>query len=237
MGYESASKAGRKSLLSAAVRFAISAAIMQLVSSGVETYALIIRPLVRQAIIDGGQSALLKEFSGTFGISTPWINKFCRRMNLVMRRATTAAQKEPENSKELVDLMGMRVAFCVEKFKILKQMVVNWDQTAAKFCPVAGVTRAMRGVRSVALQNLDDKKQITAVFGAAACGYLLPPQLIFGGGTFQSLPFTYFARGPSPGKGRDGRLNEGALLPERVAKFEGWCWSVTDNHWSTLVRF
>lgn len=241
LGYVSTNKAGRKSLLSAAVLLAISAAIMQLVNSGVETYALIIRPIVRQEVINGGQEDLLIENKGPFGISTSWINNFCRGMGLRMRRGTTAAQKVPHNSQEVVDNMNMRVAVLVDSYTIPKPCVLNWDQTAIKFCHTANVSRAVCGVKDVQIFAKEDKRQITAVFAAAACGFLLPPQLILGGTTYQSLPATFFAKGPpvkaTPGHpASGGKMNEGGLLPGRVAKFKDWSWAVTDNHWSSQVR-
>lgn len=235
LGYvkDESKKAGRVTLLDPVVLLAIHSAINRLITSGVETYSVVIRPIVRQCIIDGGQKGLLAENGGNFLISSSWINKLCRSMGLVMRRGTTAAQKVPLNWEELVKLLNQRVAALQFLHNIPKGLVVNWDQTAIRLCPVSGSSRAQRGVHAVQLIAHDDKRQITAVFAAAADGTLLPPQLIFKGTTKQSWPSSYFKNGP----GNPGKQNEGGLLDGRVAKFAGYSWSSTYNHWSSQVRW
>lgn len=224
-------RAGRRSLLAPAVLVAIKASVERLVKTGVETYSTVIRPVVRQCLIDGGQGDLLEENGGTFIISSSWINRLCRSMDLVMRRGTTAAQKVPVNSEELVLLLNQRVAALQFLHNIPKGLVINWDQTGIRLCPVSGSSRAKRGALHVALLANDDKRQITAVFAAAADGTLLPPQLIFEGTTKQCWPAGYFERGP----GKHGKQNEGGLCADRVAQFTSWSWTSTSNHWSSQV--
>lgn len=113
-------------------------------------------------------------------------------MTLVMHRGSTAAQKTPVDWEDQVLLLNQCLAYLRDHYKIPKSLVVNWDQTAIELCPVSGSSRAERGVQSVPLLAKEDKCQVTAVFAAAADCTLLPPQLVFGGKTKQSLPLDYF---------------------------------------------
>ena len=54
-------------------------------------------------------------------------------------------------------------------------LIINWDHTALKYVPVGSWTLAKEGSKTVPLAGLDDKRQITAVFGATLDGQFLPP--------------------------------------------------------------
>ena len=71
-------------------------------------------------------------------------------------------------------------------------LVINWDHTALKYVPVGSWTMAKEGAKKVPLAGVDDKCQITAVFGATMEGGFLPPQLIYQGKTEGCLPRTQF---------------------------------------------
>ena len=51
---------------------------------------------------------------------------------------------------------------------------------------------AKEGSKKVPIAGLEDKRQITAVFGVTLEGHFLPPQLIYQGKTVASLPSTRF---------------------------------------------
>ena len=54
--------------------------------------------------------------------------------------------------------------------------------------PVSSWTMAKEGSKRVEIIGIDDKRQITAVFGGTLVGDFLPPQLIYQGKTTKYLP-------------------------------------------------
>ena len=54
--------------------------------------------------------------------------------------------------------------------------------------PVSSWTMAKEGSKRVEIIGIDDKRQITAVFGGTLAGDFLPPQLIYQGKTTKYLP-------------------------------------------------
>ena len=76
----------------------------------------------------------------------------------------------------------------VELLEIPPELVFNWDQTGIKIVPVSSWTMEKKGARRVEIANVDDKRQITAVFAATAIGEFLPFQLIYQGTTSACLP-------------------------------------------------
>lgn len=67
-------------------------------------------------------------------------------------------------------------------------LIINWDQTALKLAPSSNWTIDKRGAKCVEIAAIDDKWQITAVFGATLSRDFLPVQLIFTGKTSKCLP-------------------------------------------------
>ena len=62
--------------------------------------------------------------------------------------------------------------------------MINWDQTGIHYVPVSSWTMAKVGVE---IAGIDDKRQITAVFGGSMAGDFLPPQVIYQGRTNKCL--------------------------------------------------
>ena len=86
------------------------------------------------------------------------------------------------------------------------ELIINWDQTGINYVPVSSWTMAKEGSKRVEIAGIDDKRQITAVFGGTMAGEFLPPQIIYQGKTSKYLPSVDF---PSD-----------------------WHITFTENHWS-----
>ncbi len=57
---------------------------------------------------------------------------------------------------------------CVVKMEeIPDALIINWDQTAMKIVPSSSWTMEKRGTKRVEIVAIDDKRQITAVFGCS----------------------------------------------------------------------
>lgn len=103
------------------------------------------------------------------------------------------------------------VTTCLCKCVHVQAQVVNIDQTGVHYITSRSVGRAAKGSKAVQRIAAGDKRAITAVLSVAADGSVLPPQLIFQGKTDASLPAC-----------------------RNDAKFVGWDFTCTDNHWSNL---
>ena len=71
-------------------------------------------------------------------------------------------------------------------------MILNFDQTPLGFTAPRKSTFTGKGVHSVPIANVDDKRQITATFCLNIVGNFLPLQLIYGGTTDKLYPKVKF---------------------------------------------
>ena len=71
---------------------------------------------------------------------------------------------------------------------IPNELIVNWGQTAMKLVPSGSWTMEKKGTKQVEISAVDDKRQITAVFGCSLSGDFLPVQLIYKGTTKKCCP-------------------------------------------------
>ena len=67
-------------------------------------------------------------------------------------------------------------------------LVLSWDHTALKYVPVGSWTMAKEISKKLPIAGVDDKCQITTVFGITVDGLFLPPQLIYRGKSPNCLP-------------------------------------------------
>ena len=72
--------------------------------------------------------------------------------------------------------------------EIPHELIINRDLTPLKIAPSSNWTMEKRGTKRVEISAVDDKRQITAVFGCTLAGDFLPMQLIFTGTTQKCLP-------------------------------------------------
>ncbi|KAG2431624.1 hypothetical protein HYH02_013317 [Chlamydomonas schloesseri] len=204
---------GRPRTLDPAIEEAMLNTIKEQRAEGVELTTPILRPLFTTVLEECGAAHLLVENGGTFKMSDTWIKDFCLEHGYSMRRATTAAQKLPDDWEAQGDLFTMNIAYLVQKYRVPPELVINLDQTGLNLVPTRGETRAPVGVKEVAVVGKEDKRQITVVLAATMAGEMLFPQLIFKGSTDRVLPSASVR-----------------------AKFPGWLFTFNpDSHWSCLA--
>ncbi len=68
------------------------------------------------------------------------------------------------------------------------ELVLNSDQTPSSYVSVGKSTMHARGAKSVPIQGLKDKRNITLTFVVSLSGEFLPMQIIYAGKTKASLP-------------------------------------------------
>ena len=80
----------------------------------------------------------------------------------------------------------------IEIEEIPCELVINCDHTGIHYIPLSSWTMTKEGSKRVEIIGIDDKRQITAVFGGTLAGDFLPPQLIYKGKTTKCLPSVDF---------------------------------------------
>ena len=191
----------------------VISAIKSQCQTGIAVNSTLLRPLIL-AIVEKEDRSLLQENGGPFSCSVSWINNLCRSLNLSMRRGTTAAQKLPDDWERQGEALAMRLAYLVMRYNIPPALVINLDQSSIQLLPMYGETRRETGSKDVPILGLDDKRQITVVFQAAANGKFLLPQMVFQGKTSRCLP---------------------ALTIRSPLEEKGWHFTHSHNHWSNQL--
>ena len=114
------------------------------------------------------------------------------RIGFVKRRASTKAKVTVEDFEEKKDQFLLDIKAVVTLEDIPFDLVINWDQTGMHYVPVSSWTMAKEGSKRVEICGMDDKRQITAVFGCNMIGEFLPVQLIYKGKTDKCHPSFQF---------------------------------------------
>lgn len=127
--------------------------------------------------------------------SSSWARSLFRRMGFVRRRKTSSKVEIPDAArKEIEFLFHHEIVSYMEQFDIPPSLILNLDQTPLKYAPVSNETMAKQGSTSVTIEGSDDKRMITGTFAITLSGKFLPPQLIYGGKTTQSIPKVSFPK-------------------------------------------
>uniref|UniRef100_A0A1X7U120 DDE-1 domain-containing protein n=1 Tax=Amphimedon queenslandica TaxID=400682 RepID=A0A1X7U120_AMPQE len=131
---------------------------------------------------------MMEEFGGSLKPNKSWAKQVLWRMGFSKRGANSIAKILPDTFDLIKEqyLIDIKSVVCFEE--IPDPLIINWDQTALKLAPSLNWTMEKRGTKRVEIAAIDDKRQITAVFGASLSGDFLPVQLIFTGKTSKCLP-------------------------------------------------
>ena len=133
----------------------------------------------RKFMASGGENVVL---------SKDWAKYVLHRMGLVKHRSSTKAKVDVSNFKELKKQYLLDINNVIQMDEIPAELVVNFDQTAINYVPVASWTMEKEGSRRVEIIGKDDKRQITAVLAGTLNGDFLPVQLVYKGTTKRCLP-------------------------------------------------
>jgi hypothetical protein len=218
---------GRPPILKGATLKMIDEVILRAVNSGKYLVTSTnLYPLIVKAIKECGEGHKLGKGVDKLKVCPTWINDRCCRLNLSMRKPTTATSKLPNDWKYQMKLYTMRLAYYVHRYGLKPEDVYNLDQTSVQLNPHAngGKTRSHIGSRDVITYNNDDKQQITVVPTVSAGGKKCPLQVIFKG---------------TEGYSKTGKRLCGSIPDYKndfvnlIAKYPGSIYSQTKNHWST----
>ena len=76
----------------------------------------------------------------------------------------------------------------MEQFSILHSLIINLEQTPAKYVPVGRTTLPKKNTKTVPIKGSSNKRTITATLAILLQGDFLPMQLTYGGKTRKCLP-------------------------------------------------
>lgn len=126
---------------------------------------------------------------GKIKITRRWVRGFLsQHCQMTYRRVTNAAKKVPENGELLMTQFAEQCAVLMNIYGIDPSLVINFDQTGIIIVPSSALTYDSRNAKRVAVANIEDKRQITAVVAVSLAGDMLPMQLVFTGKTNKCHP-------------------------------------------------
>ena len=95
-------------------------------------------------------------------------------MGFVKRRCSTKAKVTASNFARLQEQFTYDARVLIDMMEIPDSLVINWDQTGIQYVPVSQWTMEREGMKHIEIAGSQDKRQITAVFGATMNGSFLP---------------------------------------------------------------
>ena len=129
------------------------------------------------------------ESFGKIKTAETWAKSLLKRTGYVRRAKTSPTVDIPDGARKEIEYQYLYdIVSAVEKWNIPPDLVVNFDQTPSKLVLAGRSTLAKRNSTNVTIAGSSDKRTITATFAVSLSGHFLPPQLIYGGKTTQSLP-------------------------------------------------
>ena len=162
-------------------------------SGGVVNRAIVIA--AAKGIVEYNKPELLCEHGGTMQLGKKWADSLLSRMNFVKRKATKAVRKVPTDFPEIKLAFLKRIPDFVQEHKIPPDLIINWDQTGAKYVPTSEWTLAEEGSRQVDVIGKEDKREMTVLLSCTMSGVILPPHLIYCGKTDKCHPNIKFPPG------------------------------------------
>ena len=160
-----------------------------------------------KGIVEHNSPSLVREQGGTIELGKKWADILMKLMSFVKRKATKAACKVPVVFPEIKLTFLKRIVDCVKEHNIPPELIINWDQTGAKYVPTSEWTLAEEGSKQVTVIEKEDKREMTVLLSCTMSGFLLPPHLIYCRKTNKCHPDITFP--------------------------PGWDVHHSENHWST----
>ena len=122
-------------------------------------------------------------------LNKSWTKRILFRMGYVKHRENTTAKIISDNFDESLRETYLEKIRSTVKFEdIPLGLIFNWDQTGLNYVPVSNWTMEKKGAKSIEIKGLDDKRQITAVFGDTLTVEFLYILLVYQGSIAQCHP-------------------------------------------------
>ena len=92
----------------------------------------------------GKDSNMLAENGGYLDLTRDWAKRLMSRMGLVKHKATIVLKITPKEFADLREQYLDDIETISKMEAILKEMTINWDQTAVKYVPVSDWTKELK---------------------------------------------------------------------------------------------
>ena len=144
---------------------------------------------IGNGVVRSNSPTLLKENGGSLELTENWVRGVIRSMNWTKRKGTTA-KIEPSKQFLLEEKLTFqkKISGVIFEHDISKELIINLDQTPLSYVSPGKYTFDIKGVKTIPIKGIDDKRQITATFAISMSGEFLPIQVIYEGKTKRCLP-------------------------------------------------
>ena len=97
------------------------------------------------------------------------------------QRKDTTGKIEPSKQLLLEEKLTFqkKISGVIFEHDISKELIINLDQTPLSYVSPGKYTFDVKGVKTVPIKGIDDKRQITATFAISMSGEFLPIQVIY----------------------------------------------------------
>ena len=129
---------------------------------------------IAKGAIKAANPSLLKECGGELKLTERWTRHHGKKKRNDIETIVPALIKEVKRSFQ------KKIAITVKEHKIVKELIINFDQTPLVYQSPGSYTMSPKGSKKVPIHDLKSKGAIT--------GTVLPFQLIYTGKTERSLP-------------------------------------------------
>ena len=157
------------------------------VAGGVISGTMVIA--IDNGVIKASCPSKLKDFGGHIALTEGLARGVLKSMEWSKRKDTTG-KIEPSKQFLLEEKLAFqgRIASIIEEHDISKELILNLDQTPLSYVSPGKYTFNPKGVKTVPIKGIDDKRQITATFTVSMTGKFLPIQFIDEGKTARCFP-------------------------------------------------
>ena len=130
---------------------------------------------VSKGVIKASNPTLLKECGGELELTDRWARSLLAGMNMVRRKVTTSKLPvAPAFLKEVKRTFQKKIATVVNEFNIIKELIMNFDQTPLAFQTPRSYTMSPKGSKKVPIHNPNAKAAITGTIAVNTTGNVLP---------------------------------------------------------------
>ena len=124
-----------------------------------------------------------------FQCQETFVKKFLKEeMRWSLCCPTRPGKKTPEDVTQILTNAALRLVSTISQYNVPKPLLVNSDQTGARYSSGALETYAPTGSKQVEVVGKDEHRAFTLMVGISMSGEVLPFQAVYAGKTSGSLP-------------------------------------------------
>ena len=139
---------------------------------------------IGNGLVKSNNPILFKEHGRSLQLMEDWTGGILKSMNWMKKKGTTGKIEPSQQSiLEEKSTFQKKIFGAVFHHDIPKELIVNLDQTSLSYVSPGKYTFDAKGVKTIPIKGIDDKRQITATFIISRSGEFLLIQVIYEGKT------------------------------------------------------